>query len=237
VATVIGEECGVWYHKAHVSRFLKRLNWTPQIPIEWGAQRDEAVIKQWRLQGWPQLKKRRTSKAGPSCVDESGFYLLPGRVRTYAPCGQTPILRWPYTRDHVSVISGITMDGRLYTMVRNEALDSLDSVVFLKHLVPHVADKLWVVWDGSPMHQGQVRTYLADGRAQQIHWEQLPAYAPDLNPAEGVWQQLKNVEMHHRCCRNLVCLRSEFGLAIRRVRRRPHVITACFAEAGLSLEN
>ncbi len=61
-------------------------------------------------------------------VDESGFYLLPGHVRTYAPCGQTPILRWPYTRDHLSVRSGITMDGRLYTRVRDEALDSLDSV-------------------------------------------------------------------------------------------------------------
>jgi transposase len=94
-----------------------------------------------------------------------------------------------------------------------------------------------VVWDGSPIHTGQVRTYLADGGAQQIHLEQLPAYAPDLNPAEGVWQQLKHVEMRNLCCRNLAHLRSELGLAIRRVRRRPHVITACFAEAGLSLEN
>ena len=147
------------------------------------------------------------------------------------------MLRWPSTRDHLSVISGITMDGRLYTMGRHEALDSLDRVVSLKHVLPHVSDKLLVVWDGSPIHKGQVRTYLADGGAQQIHVEQLPAYAPDLHPAEGVWQQLKHVEMRNLCCRNLPHLRSELGLAIRRVRRRPHVITACFAEAGLSLEN
>jgi hypothetical protein len=36
-----------------------------------------------------------------------------------------------YTRDHLSVMSGITMDGRLYTLVRDEALDSLDRVLFL----------------------------------------------------------------------------------------------------------
>ena len=54
-------------------------------------------------------------------------------------------------------MSGITMDGRLYTMVRDEALDSLDSVVFLKHLLPQVSDRLLVIWDGSPIHQGQVR--------------------------------------------------------------------------------
>jgi transposase len=75
VATVIGEEFGVWYHKAHVSRLLKRLHWTPQMPIERAAQRDEALIEQWRLQVWPKLKKRRTSKAGPSCLGTSRGFL------------------------------------------------------------------------------------------------------------------------------------------------------------------
>jgi transposase len=74
VATVIGEEFGVWYHKAHVSRLLKRLQWTPQMPIERAAQRDEALIAQWRLQSWPQLKKRHPLKAGLSCLSTSrGF--------------------------------------------------------------------------------------------------------------------------------------------------------------------
>jgi len=96
---------------------------------------------------------------------------------------------------------------------------------------------LLVIWDGSPIHKGEVRTFLAEGGAKQIHVEQLPAYAPDLNPAEGVWHQLKNVEMWNLCCRNLAYLRSELGLAIRRLRRKPHLITVCFAEAGLVLEN
>jgi transposase len=170
-------------------------------------------------------------------VDESGFYLLPGMVRTYAPCGQTPVLRSVYTRDHVSVMSAITMHGQLYTMVRDEALDSIDSVVFLRHLLPHVSDKLLVIWDGSPIHKGEVKAFLREGGAKHSHLEQLPPYAPDLTPGEGVWQHLKNVELRNLCCLNLVHLRSELGCAIRRLRRKPHLITACFAEAGLSLEN
>ena len=83
--------------------------------------------------------------------DESGCDLRPGRGRTCAPCGPTPVRRWPSTRDHVSVMSGLTMDGRLYTLVRDEALDSLDSVLFLRHLLPHVSAKLLVIWDGSPI--------------------------------------------------------------------------------------
>ncbi len=58
VAAVIWEEFGVSYHKAHISRLLKRLHWTPQLPIERAAQRDEALIEQWRIRVWPELKKR-----------------------------------------------------------------------------------------------------------------------------------------------------------------------------------
>jgi transposase len=169
-------------------------------------------------------------------VDESGVYLLPGRVHTYAPCGQTPLVRAAYTHDHVSVMSGITMDGCLCTLVRDAALDSLDSVIFLKHLLLHVSEKLWVIWDGSPIHKGLVRTFLAEGGTQQIHLEQLPPYAPDLHPGEGVWHQLKNVAMRNLCCLNPVHLRGELSLAIKRLRRKPQVITACFAGAGLSVE-
>jgi len=48
-------------------------------------------------------------------VDESGFYLLPGVVKTYAPEGRAPVLREKLTRDHLSVMAGMTPDGKLYT--------------------------------------------------------------------------------------------------------------------------
>jgi transposase len=65
VAAVMRVEFGVAYHKAHVSRLLKALSWTPQLPIERAAQRNEAAIEQWRVQVWPELKKRHVWKAGP----------------------------------------------------------------------------------------------------------------------------------------------------------------------------
>jgi transposase len=89
VATVIGEEFGVWYHKAHVSRLLKRLHWTPQLPSERAAQRHEALIEQWRLQTWAKRKKRRTVKAGPSCVWTSpGFISCQGTSARTRPAAR-----------------------------------------------------------------------------------------------------------------------------------------------------
>jgi transposase len=166
-------------------------------------------------------------------VDESGFYLLPGLVRSYAPCGQTPLLHCFETRDHLAAMSGITMSGQLYTMVREEALTSAHSVLFLQHLQRHLGGKVLVIWDGSPIHKGEVRAFLSAGGAQFFHVEQLPPYAPELNPDEGVWQQLKHVELRNLCCRDLRHLRWELHLAIMRLRRKPHLIQACFAGAQL----
>jgi transposase len=64
VAVVIEWEFGVSYHKAHVARLLKTLDWTPQKPISRGTQRDEQEIECWRTEVWPELKKRRAAKAG-----------------------------------------------------------------------------------------------------------------------------------------------------------------------------
>jgi DDE superfamily endonuclease len=66
-------------------------------------------------------------------VDQSGFYLLPTVVRTYAPIGQTPILREQLSRDHLSVMSGITLEGKLLMMEQEGAFKGPDVVRFLKH--------------------------------------------------------------------------------------------------------
>ena len=168
VAQVIEWEFGIGYHKDHVSRLLKELGWTPQIPITRAVQRDEAAIARWRAEVWPALRRQAAREHRALVfVDESGIYLLPGVVRTYGPRGQTPVVDKRLSRDHLSVMAGITPAGKLYTLVRQEALSSADSVVFLKHLLVQTGKKLLVIWDGSPIHRwGAVPEFLADGGAQ-----------------------------------------------------------------------
>jgi transposase len=53
-----------------------------------------------------------------------------------------------------------------------------------------------VIWDGSLIRRGkEVNAYIADGTTKQSQLEPLPPYDPDLNPAEGVWNHLKYVEL------------------------------------------
>jgi transposase len=181
----------------------------------------------------PARKKAQAEGRTIVWVDESGFYLLPAIVRTYAPVGHTPILRVPLTRDHVSVISGITGTGDLLLMVQERAYCSPDVVRFLKHLLRHLPGKLLVIWDGAPIHRGQpVKDFLATGGAERIHLERLPGYAPDLNPDEGIWNYLKRVELRNRCCSTLGDLRRELRLATARLRHKRQVIQGCIRQVG-----
>ncbi len=66
-----------------------------------------------------------------------------------------------------------------------------------------------------------------------MHLERLPAYAPELNPGEGLWQQLKGVELRHVCCFDIPHLWHELRDAVKRVRRRPHLIASFFRGAKL----
>jgi transposase len=167
-------------------------------------------------------------------IDESGFYPLPCVVRTYAPVGQTPILRDWCPREHLSAISALSPEGKLYFQRQDHAMDSSDVVAFLEHLLREVTGRMVLIWDGAPIHRSHViKDFLADGAAQRLHLERLPAYAPERNPGEGLWQQLKGVELRNGCCFNIPHLRVELRDAVKRVRRKPRLIQSFFRGAKL----
>ncbi len=238
VAQVLKEEFGVGYSKSQVSRILKGLGWTPQVPITRALQRDEAAIARWREAVWPGLRDRaRRERRALVFVDESGFYLLPGVVKTYGPEGETPVLDAWQTRDHLSVMGGRTPAGKVYVLVRPESLNGLHTVAFLRHLHRYAGRRVLVIWDGSPIHRrAAVTEFLASPAGRVIQVERLPGYAPDLNPWDtGGWDQLKHVELRNVTCLDLEELHLELHLAIGRLRQKPPLIPLFFQAAGLEL--
>lgn len=166
-------------------------------------------------------------------VDQSGFYLLPHHIRTWARHGQTPVLQVPFTRDHRSAIAAITADQRLVMQTQTEAYHSTDVVRFLRLLLRKIVGKLLIIWDGAPIHRGQpIKDFLAHGAAKRIHLEQLPGYAPDLNPVEGIWNYLKCRELGNVCCRTFAELDIALRRAKERLRHKRQVIRSSIAECG-----
>ena len=237
VAKVIEEEFDVSYHRGHVSRLLKQLQWTPQVPVVRALQRDEREIRQWQKEVWPELK-RRASRERRTLVftDESGFYLLPGVVKTYAPKASSPVIKEWQTHGHLSVMGAVTRQAKVYSMVREESFTGLHVEEFLKHLIRHLGSRLLVIWDGSPIHRrANVKEFLASREGRGVHIEPLPFYAPDLNPVEEMWQQLKHVELRNVVSLDLEELHLQLDAAIARLRQKPHLIRSFFQGAGLPL--
>ncbi len=166
-------------------------------------------------------------------IDEAGFYLLPMAVRTYAPCGHTPVLRVKLTHDHLSAIGAITPAGQLLMQSQDHAYCAQDVVRFLRLLLRKLPGKLLVIWDGATIHRAQtIKDFLSRGAAKRIHLERLPGYAPELNPQEGVWNLLKRRELKNVCCRDVPHVTTELRLAKERLRHRRDVLRQCFVHAG-----
>src|ERR1035437_6347276 len=149
--------------------------------------------------------KKNAARLGAHIVfaDESGFLLIPNVVRTWAPQGQTPIHRHRQgRRDKISVISGISVSPRrhrlgLYYLLFYDNIGQDEVCVFLRELLRHLHGPIIVLLDNSSTHKGAPIEQLLD-QHQRLRIEHFPAYAPQLNPDEGVWALAKQ-ELANSC--------------------------------------
>ena len=154
-------------------------------------------------------------------------------MRTYAPCGRTPILKEFLSYKHLSLIGAVTPQGRLFLKIYPHSITGREIVCFLGQLQRQIPGLLLVIWDGIPTHRSKVvKAYLAAGAAQRIQLERLPGYAPDLNPTEWVWSYLKMVDLANIACDHLPELEPLIHNSKRRMQRKPELIQAFVRDAG-----
>jgi transposase len=129
-------------------------------------------------------------------VDESGYLLIPPVRRTWGRRGDTPIIRYNYKHDRISAISAVTISPArrrmgLYCQFHRKNIQQAEVCQFLRHLLRHLRGPVIVIWDNGKPHKGEpIRQFSA--RHSRLHLERFPTYAPELNPDEGVWNQMKN---------------------------------------------
>ena len=121
--------------------------------------------------------------------------LTPTVARTWAPRGQTPVLRHSQRHDRISVISGVTVSPTrrrvgLYYQWHHHNVRDVEAVAFLRHLLRHLRGHVVLVWDNLGVHKSRLVRKLCL-RVPRLHLEYLPPYAPELNPDEGIWRQAK----------------------------------------------
>lgn len=170
-------------------------------------------------------------------LDESVFRLVPSVGKTYGPKGETPKIEETISRQRLPAISAISEDGKLYFgLVEETTIDSANVIEFLNKLREQIDEKMTIIWDGAPVHRSnKIKKFLEEGGAEQIHLERLPAYAPELNPDEGVWSYLKSVELKNVCCFDLQELKERILDAVKRLKEKVEVCKGIANSAKISV--
>jgi transposase len=200
VTALIDRHFGVRYHPEHVRAVLNgRLRWSSQKPQLRAKEQNDKEVERWLDDEFPRILRdvfRR--QAHLLFLDEAGFMLTPTVRRTLAPKGRTPILDAYQRHDRISALSCVTLSPDedvpgLYFELLPVGLNATaaDVVAFLRQLKAELPGPWTVVWDRHNIHSRArlVKAWLAEQK--DVVLEDLPAYAPALNPDEMVWSWLK----------------------------------------------
>jgi transposase len=243
VAEVIRRQFGVRHHPEHVRKILKRrLGWTSQKPQRRAKERNEEGIRRWREEEFPRIARAAADRrAHLVFLDESGFMLSPTVRRTLAPRGRTPVLACWDRRDRLSAISCLTFSPKRHRpglyfrlLPPNANAHGEDVVAFLKDLHWSLP-RLTIVWDRSPIHSrsAAVKAYLA--AHPDIVVEDLPAYAPDLNPDELVWCWAKYGRLCDYAAADVAALGAAVESELKQLRRHRDLLREFLNHTGLPL--
>ena len=244
IADVIFRKFKVRMHHDHVGRFLhQRLQWSPQKPRRRARERKEGAIRYWKSQRFPALVKEAKQRGAHLVfLDESGFMLTPTVRRTWAPTGQTPLLKCWDRRDRLSVISCITVSPErghvnfyFQVLEPNKNAKADDTIAFLKSLRRQLGGPMTVIWDRSRIHKRSrlVRAYLE--KPPEIVEESLPGYAPELNPDEGVWGWTKYGRLANLAAADVKELQARIEEEFETLRNDRRLLRSFIKEADLNL--
>jgi transposase len=165
-------------------------------------------------------------------VDETGFSFQEKTATTWAPIGQTPILRRLSKRRERSTVVGLTLSGNIDKHHVPHAIGGADMVVAWQHFQRHIPGPMIVIWDRSTTHRATiVKEYLAKHPEIEVDW--LPPYAPHLNPEESCHGNVKQ-HLRNASPADVSELRAQVDRGFARLRQRPDLILGFFRHAGLT---
>ena len=184
--------CGVQLGKSAVHELVRSLGLTPQRPLYEAREQDPAAVEAWEREHYPEIR-RQARKAGARIyfADEAGLRSDHHAGTTWAPVGQTPVLRDTGRRLRVNMLSAVDPRGSMRFKVHTGTVNARVFIAFLQRLMHDAEAPVFVIVDGHPAHRAKkVQRFVAltEGRLRLFF---LPPYAPHLNPDEAVWAHVK----------------------------------------------
>ena len=173
--------------------------------------------------------------------DESGASLLPVVRRTWAPRGHTPVIRHHFNWKRMSMAAALCYGSRgggaqLAFHHQADAYNTETLIGALSELRRALGgQKATLVWDGLPAHRSLAMGAWLRRQRSWLVVERLPGYAPDLNPVEALWANLKGVELTNLAADTLEEVTAAAERGIQRIRSTHYLAYSFLRHCGLSL--
>ncbi len=202
--------------------YLSRWGFTPQKPMRRAYEQSPAAVKTWLEHDYPVIAARAKAEGAEiHWGDESGLRSDDVRGRSYAPKGQTPVVRVSNKRHGLSVISTVTNKGEMRWKIFDGALNADILIDFMRRLIRGAKKKIFLVLDNLRVHHAKpVKAWLAANK-ERIEVFYLPSYSPELNPDEMLNADLKQAVTKLAPARTKLQLVKATSSHLRSVQRQP----------------
>jgi transposase len=229
VNEIIRLKLGVKLSTTSVWRLLKQLGLTCQRPLFKAYQQDAKAVQSWLETTYPKIKElAKRVNAKVFFGDEAGIRSDFHAGTTWAPKGETPIVKSNGQRFGLNIISAVSTTGEMRFMVVDGTVKSKEFIAFLSRLIVGVKHKVFLVVDGHPTHRSKkVKEYVASTKGK-LGLFYLPGYSPELNPDEFVWNDLKNQVIGRKFVSTKDDLKSIVISGMRSLQRQPAKIKSYF---------
>jgi transposase len=193
LAALLLDKFGVNVSDTAVRQHLKAMGLTCQKPEYQNVARNEAEIAHFINDKFPRIQ-RLAKKMGADIAfeDEAGVGVMTRAGRTWGMCGKTPIIKVSMLRGGYNVLSTVTAQGKMDYSIQDGTINGERYIQFLGELIASQERPLIVLVDHASFHHSkQVRDYVRAHRSQ-LRVFFLPKRAPEYNPDEQVWNEIKN---------------------------------------------
>ena len=231
VALLIKREYSIEVSLTTVGRYLKRWGMSPQKPVRRAYERNDVAIAHWLRQEYPTIARQaKRDRATIYWGDEMGLHSDHVTGTSYAPVGQTPIVRATGQRFGCNMISAITNRGHLAFMVFQGSFDGSLFVDFMRRLLKPSTTKVYLIVDGHPVHRSRAAKDFVTEHPGRIRLIQLPGYCPELNPDELLNQDVKTNALGKSRPTNRTEMMATVRSHLHRRQKQPQVIRNLFQE-------
>jgi transposase len=239
VRQLIAARFGVELTVASVGRTLHELGFSAQRPLYRAEQADPAAVAAWKQSEYPAIAAAARAAGGAVFfVDEAGVRSDYHAGTTWAPVGRTPTVSATGARFGLNMISAISAQGALRFSVFAGTFTAAGFLAFLKRLLHDAAhtgnEPVFVIVDGHPAHRAKAVDRFVDATGGRLRLYRLPAYSPQLNPDEWVWNNVKADGVAPAAPKGLEQMKAVMVARLRRLQRLPHVVRGFFADPELS---